>query len=233
MFYVNFDTNITEKYHVIFENWPQFRTSGSITSRNELHVLYHAFESDATHFRHLTDSEYEEWARKWASNTLNELSEHSNSQGLSNTGLTSQSNGRLPSIASGSSAAPAINLVTSVPASESVLTTTPDTIQHAPNPAAQPSQVVFSATGDSLSVVKWIWKQRSDKGKKWGPRQKNPASTPQVPAPTQPTSHTATSSATNEGAPRASTRMVHWWHWFLYFLTIHDSEATNFDVFTC
>ncbi|KAG2151619.1 uncharacterized protein EDB93DRAFT_1040169, partial [Suillus bovinus] len=63
MYYTNFDTNITAKYRVVLEKWPlsKFCCPGDISSRNELHVLYHAWHTNTTCFRRLSDGEFEDW----------------------------------------------------------------------------------------------------------------------------------------------------------------------------
>ncbi|KAG1850258.1 hypothetical protein C8R48DRAFT_778233 [Suillus tomentosus] len=67
MYYQNFDTNITARYCIIIENWPltKFRAPGDISSRNELSVLYRAWESDAARFRHPTNTEFELLEEDW------------------------------------------------------------------------------------------------------------------------------------------------------------------------
>ncbi|KAG1743995.1 uncharacterized protein EDB91DRAFT_1050810, partial [Suillus paluster] len=63
MYYVNFDNNITSKYHVVCKNWPlsKFCCPGDISSLNELRVLFHAFMMNATKFQRLSDMEFQQW----------------------------------------------------------------------------------------------------------------------------------------------------------------------------
>ncbi|KAG2361430.1 hypothetical protein BDR07DRAFT_1242232, partial [Suillus spraguei] len=63
MYYTNFDTNITAKYCMVLEKWPllKFCCPGDISSRNELCVLYHAWNTNTTCFRRLSDVEFEDW----------------------------------------------------------------------------------------------------------------------------------------------------------------------------
>ncbi|KAJ2991477.1 hypothetical protein NUW54_g8180 [Trametes sanguinea] len=54
---------ITEEFGIIVENWPltRFCAPGDILSRTELEVLLHAWKTDSTRFRCLSDDEWEEW----------------------------------------------------------------------------------------------------------------------------------------------------------------------------
>ncbi|KAG1780888.1 hypothetical protein EV702DRAFT_1193716 [Suillus placidus] len=63
MYYVNFDDNITSKYCVVCKNWPlsKFCCPVDISSLNELHVLFHAFMTNATKFQRLSDMEFKQW----------------------------------------------------------------------------------------------------------------------------------------------------------------------------
>lgn len=63
MFYPNFDEMITAKYGVIYVNWPlqKFCSPSDVGSRNELQVLYRAFESGTTYFRLMDPDEFKRW----------------------------------------------------------------------------------------------------------------------------------------------------------------------------
>ncbi|KIJ09437.1 hypothetical protein PAXINDRAFT_157886 [Paxillus involutus ATCC 200175] len=63
MYYVNFNNNITAKYRVVIENWPlpKFCAPRDVSSRNELHVLFHSWQSNTTRFCKLTSKEFEKW----------------------------------------------------------------------------------------------------------------------------------------------------------------------------
>ncbi|KAI0676053.1 hypothetical protein C8Q78DRAFT_1074994 [Trametes maxima] len=63
MYYTNFGSRITKKYGVVIDNWPlkTFVVPSKMRSRTELDILYNAFSSDATRFRKLTHSEWEQW----------------------------------------------------------------------------------------------------------------------------------------------------------------------------
>ncbi|KAL7280958.1 hypothetical protein ACG7TL_005907 [Trametes sanguinea] len=67
MFYVGFAERITLRYGVVLERWPlpKFVAPGSLSSRQELLVLLHAFENDVACFRQLTNEEWEEWIEKY------------------------------------------------------------------------------------------------------------------------------------------------------------------------
>ncbi|KDR81013.1 hypothetical protein GALMADRAFT_241632 [Galerina marginata CBS 339.88] len=66
MVYVNFDTAITERFHVVLEGWPleKFCAPSSIASRNELSVLLASLESGSTRFRKLTAEEFQQWSNQ-------------------------------------------------------------------------------------------------------------------------------------------------------------------------
>lgn len=63
MFYTNFDAHITAKWHIVCDNWPlpRFCNPGDLTSRNEVQVLYNAWQSGATHFRKLDLESFSRW----------------------------------------------------------------------------------------------------------------------------------------------------------------------------
>ncbi|EIW56748.1 uncharacterized protein TRAVEDRAFT_128349, partial [Trametes versicolor FP-101664 SS1] len=63
MFYVNFHQHITLRFGVVLERWPltTFKAPGSMSSRQELLIILHAFENDVATFRQLTNPEWEGW----------------------------------------------------------------------------------------------------------------------------------------------------------------------------
>lgn len=72
MFYVGFESHITEKLGIILVNWPlaQLVSPGAIGSRLELQTLYNAWSSGATHFRRLSPAELELWQNTRFNNLL-------------------------------------------------------------------------------------------------------------------------------------------------------------------
>ncbi|KAG1798354.1 uncharacterized protein BJ212DRAFT_1203498, partial [Suillus subaureus] len=63
MYYHNFNHHITAKYHIIVENWllAKFCCPGDISSWTEISVLKSAWDSGATRFHKLSDTEFEKW----------------------------------------------------------------------------------------------------------------------------------------------------------------------------
>jgi hypothetical protein len=63
MSYQNFEDSITDKFGVIIENWPlkNFCSPNDVKSRNEINVLYHAWESGSTCFRRMGNEEWKKW----------------------------------------------------------------------------------------------------------------------------------------------------------------------------
>jgi hypothetical protein len=63
MFYQNFDDRITANWGIVLRNWPLAKlcSPSDVGSRNELQVLYQAWESNTTHFQKLTETEFKEW----------------------------------------------------------------------------------------------------------------------------------------------------------------------------
>jgi hypothetical protein len=75
MFYQNFDDNITTKYGVVLRNWPlqKFCSPSDIGSRNEVRVLYQAWESGTTYFQKMTEEEYNEWDKARFQNAVDQM----------------------------------------------------------------------------------------------------------------------------------------------------------------
>jgi hypothetical protein len=63
MFYQNFDNNITAKWGIVIRNWPlpKLCSPSDVGSRNEVRVLYQAWESGTTYFQKMTEDEFNEW----------------------------------------------------------------------------------------------------------------------------------------------------------------------------
>ncbi|KAG1766623.1 hypothetical protein EV702DRAFT_1204089 [Suillus placidus] len=183
MYYQNFDTNITAWYHIIIENWPleKFCAPGDISSRNELSVLYCAWDSDATRFRRLTDTEFELWEEDRFQAAL-ALQNEATVQGTHNEATVE---GTQPSESS------PVTTDTAHPNNTDPQTQPQLDANPRPSGSSQPRgrkrkapsaevlNTVFSSNGDGVPVQKKARKERSDKGKARGPRKKVPADAPQ------------------------------------------------------
>ncbi|EIW76741.1 hypothetical protein CONPUDRAFT_157912 [Coniophora puteana RWD-64-598 SS2] len=64
MYYVNFNTNVAEKYHVICENWSAGSRfiSPSNMNTHELEVIHSTFAMGLTRLRRMPDKEFLQWA---------------------------------------------------------------------------------------------------------------------------------------------------------------------------
>lgn len=63
MYYVNFDHHITAHWCVEVKAWPQrqFCSPADISTRNEVEILFHAWQSGVTHFKRMTDEAFQAW----------------------------------------------------------------------------------------------------------------------------------------------------------------------------
>jgi hypothetical protein len=75
MFYQNFDNNITAKWGVVLKNWPLpiLCSPSDIGSRNEVRLLYQAWESGTTYFQRLTEDEFNEWENNRFNDALDQM----------------------------------------------------------------------------------------------------------------------------------------------------------------
>ncbi|KAG1753435.1 hypothetical protein EDB19DRAFT_1824145 [Suillus lakei] len=166
MYYHNFDHHITAKYHIIVENWPltKFCCPGDISSRTEISVLKSAWDSSATRFHKLSDTEFEKWEEEYCQAALHNrnIGENENEGedgGLQNTIPTASTQSSVPSNDDDS------------PSTSSM---TPDT-QSQVAPSCQCTapiaaiNVVTTANGNAMHVPKKAQKEQSDKGVKHGP----------------------------------------------------------------
>ena len=65
MIYTNFDDAITDKHGVVVEGWPpgiKFCSPSDIKTRNEVKVLFHAWESGTAKFRLMSTAEWKAWS---------------------------------------------------------------------------------------------------------------------------------------------------------------------------
>ncbi|KAG1800751.1 uncharacterized protein HD556DRAFT_1438753 [Suillus plorans] len=192
MYYQNFDTNITARYHVIIENWPlvKFCAPSDISSRNELSVLKCAWESNATQFRRLTDTEFELWEEDWFQAALalqNETpvedtqpSESSPKPPLNLSLVTTNTtypDNTIPQPDTNTCPSDAnihssdANTRPSDVSTHSFGASQPHRCKHKA-PSTEVLNTVFSGSGDSIPIQKKVRKERSDKGKARGPRKK-------------------------------------------------------------
>ncbi|KAG2361284.1 hypothetical protein BDR07DRAFT_1222516, partial [Suillus spraguei] len=155
MYYTNLDTNITVKYHMVLEKWPlsKFCCPGDISSRNELHVLYYAWNTNTMCFWQLSDVKFKDWENGRFDDKMAKMSRDVDEDNTSTFPVLSPS-------------PPFIETPTLIA-----------DIQSQPLSAMQgrkwPGEElngVFSVSGEAMLVQKRAWKERLDKGKKCGPR---------------------------------------------------------------
>jgi hypothetical protein len=170
MYYTNFDQKITAKYQVVCNGWPlsKFCSPSDLRSRNEVEILYNAWKSDTTYFRRLTDEEWTQWdqARFQDALRLTNGNEDERSDGEDGVGV----NLPIPGTSSLSETSVTFGAIT------------PQHLETVPNPSGSRKRkaapltdsvavnTLTSISGDSIGVTKKPRKQRSDAGKKRGPR---------------------------------------------------------------
>jgi hypothetical protein len=78
MIYSNFDDNITAKWRLVIEGWPlkRFCNPSDISTRNEVQLLMHAWQSGTAHFWRLDDEEWEAWQTARIKAVLDEMVEY-------------------------------------------------------------------------------------------------------------------------------------------------------------
>jgi hypothetical protein len=181
MFYVNFEEHITNKYGIIVVNWPisKFVAPGSIGTRLELETLHHAWSSGATYFRRLNADECAAWkAQRFSTAVTGALP---NSSYVKNTAVaTGPSTSQIAYSASttfsgteetSQNGSNDVHCPT-VAGELSTHTALPSARSNEPLTSNEPQEpVIFSVIGMSL-VTRKARKERSDKGKKRGPRSK-------------------------------------------------------------
>ncbi|KAG1887414.1 uncharacterized protein F5891DRAFT_967291 [Suillus fuscotomentosus] len=165
MYYHNFDHHITAKYRIIVENWPlaKFCCPGDINSQTEISVLKSAWDSGATRFHKLSDTEFEKWEEEYFQAALHNRNENEGEDGgLQNTIPTASTQSSVPSNDDDS---PSTSSLT--PDSQSQVA--PSHQRTVPIAAIN---VVTAANGNAMHVPKKARKERSDKGVKCGPRKR-------------------------------------------------------------
>lgn len=168
LFYVNFDSHITEPYGIVIENWPiaKFCCPGDIQSKLELEALFNAFDISTARFRILTDKEHSAWkeARFQAALAQTTGPGHALNDGGIAQNADDHSQPTPPSLAGPS------NLST-----PSELPSTPAASQDYPIMFNN----IFAVTGHDgrpMAIKQTRRKARLDKGKLKGPRAKTAAS---------------------------------------------------------
>lgn len=63
MFYQNFEEHITRPYRLVIEGWPlgKLCCPSSLRTLAEVEILHQCWNTDATHFRRLSDEEWRVW----------------------------------------------------------------------------------------------------------------------------------------------------------------------------
>ncbi|KAI0083235.1 hypothetical protein BDY19DRAFT_910751 [Irpex rosettiformis] len=179
MYYRDFEMHITHKFGIVVENWPlkDFVCPSHVSSRIELDTLYHGWESGATHFRRLSPAELTEWRRQrvekarqaQAQNTspVAAVTEASTSTALIDEPGSSEPSAPEPSSSSTPLPGPAATISQPLSSDVSSLAGT-----------KRPFETAVFSVGSSQLVQKKKRKERSDKGKKYGPRKKAVALAP-------------------------------------------------------
>ncbi|KAG1884776.1 hypothetical protein F4604DRAFT_1919299 [Suillus subluteus] len=164
MYYHNFDHHITAKYRIIVENWPltKFCCPGDLNSWTEISVLKSAWDSGATRFHKLTDTEFEEWEEEHFQAALRNRNIGANENegeegGLQNTILTVSTQSSVPSNNDDS------------PSTSSITPDTQSQVAPSRKRTITAINVVTTANGNAMHVPKKARKERLDKGVKCGP----------------------------------------------------------------
>lgn len=170
MYYQNFDSNITEKYGVIVENWVlrKFCSPSDVASRTELKMLLAAWQSGTTRFRKLSDEELEEWREKRFQAALNE------SKSSEDEGEQDAEGDEDPEVVSSHAASdghvvPSSSDITTRAAPAADRSKTNKKKRKQANPFGDVMNTVTSEDGTAIPVTKKPRKKRSDIGK---PRKK-------------------------------------------------------------
>ncbi|KAE9403527.1 hypothetical protein BT96DRAFT_990188 [Gymnopus androsaceus JB14] len=63
MTYLGFEEQITKRFGVVVKNWPlnEFKNPSHVSTKSELELLWHAWESGVAHFYRMTTQEYSDW----------------------------------------------------------------------------------------------------------------------------------------------------------------------------
>jgi hypothetical protein len=180
MFYSNFETHITDKFGIVVVNWPlpQFASPCALGSCLELQTLRNAWQSGSTYFRRLSREELVQWQKqRLNAPTANQsqIGTPETTAGLSQVGsnpLSPQAHAHEhdASQVNAIESPPSINVSSISGAAPALPTPEPGLVPSAGAPPG-PSTSVFAISTAGV-VTKKPRKQRSDKGKKRGTRNK-------------------------------------------------------------
>lgn len=159
MYYSSFDTNITAKYGVVCEKWPlpNFVSPADLKTRNEVEILFHAWSTNTTTFRKLTNTELDEWQEQRFQDAMDiQLGSQDGGDG---DGMddNDDSETQQPSTLTSSSGTPVPTFIMHHPSSQTLMPTTSTAVS-----------AVTSATGHLIVSAKKQRKTRSDAGVKRG-----------------------------------------------------------------
>ncbi|EMD37934.1 hypothetical protein CERSUDRAFT_94917 [Gelatoporia subvermispora B] len=175
MQYKNFHRQITARYGVVIEGWPldKFVPPSLVKSRTELEVLLRAWETDATRFRKLSKQEFQLWQENHVreAQSTEDSDDDESEETIDDTALGGGAEPFMQDLVPSTRSDPTESSVQDESPSQAVtqLKSNPrnDTLTNIVN-------VVMSASGTAVPIVKKPRKTRSDKGK---PRKKRPSST--------------------------------------------------------
>jgi hypothetical protein len=180
MFYSNFETHITDKFGIVVVNWPlpQFVSPCALGSRLELQTLHNAWQSGSTYFRRLSREELAQWQKQRLSAPTANQPQISTPETTAGTSQVDSSHlsPQPPAHEHDTSQvdafeSPPSNNVSSISGTASVLPTSGPGPVPSAGASPGPSTGVFAVSTAGV-ITKKPRKQRSDKGKKRGPRSK-------------------------------------------------------------
>lgn len=171
MYYGSFNINITAKYGVICKRWPlpNFVSPADLKTRNEVEILFHAWSTNTTTFRRLTNAELDEWQEQRFQEALDIQLDRNGGAGAGDVdadedGMYEGGSGlgtQQPPTPASSSSTPTTAFIMHDPSS------------HTSRPKASKAvNAVTSANGDPIVSSHKKRKTRSDAGIKRGPRRK-------------------------------------------------------------
>lgn len=188
MYYNNFDDNITAKWRIVCEGWPlqKFCSPANLSTRNEVELLLNSWKSGTTKFRRLGDEEFENWEQERFRAAVNEVMGNEDDTQRSNSNVDSpptqqreveQANSPQHAETHPNPASqPASSSSTSAGAKRPSQEPNGPAISKKSKPAPLRGSAIIntltSINGTPINTMKAPRKERSDKGKKRGPRKK-------------------------------------------------------------